>query len=280
MASNDEQRAELGTFLRTRRGRLLRTELGLPPAGRTRTTGLRREEVALLSGVSTTWLTWLEQGRDINPSRQVIEAVATTLRLTPHELDYVLALAGYASARPRISSAPTALAHHHQRLLDAQVGAPSFMLAADWTIIGWNPAYEALYPGVAGLPADQRNLLWVTFTDPFVRAMLPDWESTSRHFLAEYRAEVTGLLGRPEHLDLVRRLREHSHEFAEAWAEHHVQRFSSRTRTFHHPVAGTLIFEQHSLTPSDAPDSHVVIYLPEPTSSTQHAMTALLTSDL
>src|SRR4051794_17955647 len=100
MVKETERRTVLGTFLRTRRGQVDRAEHGLPPAGRARTGGLRREEVALLSGVSSTWYTWLEQGRDINPSRQVIDAVATTLRLSAAEHDYVLTLAGFAPTMP------------------------------------------------------------------------------------------------------------------------------------------------------------------------------------
>ncbi|MGN0063423.1 MAG: XRE family transcriptional regulator, partial [Nocardioides sp.] len=224
---------------------------------------------------STTWFTWLEQGRDINPSRQVVDAVSATLRLTPAEHDYVLALAGFASARSPEAGATT-LAAHHQRLLDAQHAAPSFMLSGDWSIIGWNAAYAALYPGVAQVAPERRNLLTLIFTDPYVRTMLPDWESTSRHFLAEYRADVAGLLGRPEHLALVQQLREASPDFAAAWAEHHVSRFASRQRTFAHPSAGELVFEQHSLRPVDAPGTHLVIYLPAPDSPTERAMRTLL----
>ena len=89
MATDEQQRKELGAFLRARREKLDRAGFGLPPAGRGRTVGLRREEISFLSGVSVTWYTWLEQGRDINPSRQVLDAVATTLHLTVAEHDYV-----------------------------------------------------------------------------------------------------------------------------------------------------------------------------------------------
>lgn len=276
MVKDQRQRAELGTFLRTRRAQVERTEHGLPPAGRARSSGLRREEVALLSGVSTTWYTWLEQGRDINPSRQVVDAVAGTLRLSAAEHDYVLTLAGFAPAPGRAPTDSVPLAPHHQRLLDAQGHAPSFVLAQDWSVIGWNAAYEVLYPHIARIPATDRNLLVMVFTDPYVRTLLPDWEATSRHFLAEYRAEATGLLGRAEHVALVQRLLESSPDFAAAWAEHAVARFASRSREFHHPTAGRLIFEHHSLTPSDAPGSHLVIYLPEPGSSSERSMRDLL----
>lgn len=274
--TTSERRKELGVFLRARREQTDRAEVGLPPVGRSRTSGLRREEVALLSGVSTTWYTWLEQGREINPSRQVVDAVAATLRLGRAEHDYVLTLAGFAPSAGALPSVPTAVAGHHQRLLDAQAPAPAFMLASDWQVIAWNTAYEALYPHVQARGETERNLLAMVFTDPYVRQMLPDWESTSRHFLAEYRAEATTLLGRPDHAALVHRLRESSPEFDQAWAEHHVERFASRRREFEHPVAGLLVFEHHSLIPSDAPGTHLVVYLPEPGSVTEQRMQGLL----
>lgn len=253
-------RQELGTFLRARRGEVDRAEAGLPPAGRSRTPGLRREEVALLSGVSSTWYTWLEQGREINPSRQVIDAVAATLRLSATEHDYALGLAGFAPL-PLPPAVAQGVAPHHQRLMDAQGAAPSFLLAADWQVIGWNTAYQQLYPHIADLAPTDRNLLAMVFTDPYVRRLLPDWEQTSRHFLAEYRAEARWL-GSPEHQGLVSRLREQSPEFEAAWSEHTVERFASRLRRFDHPQQGRLVFEHHSLTPTDAPGSHLVIYLP------------------
>lgn len=258
--STEQRRRELGAFLRARRGQVDRAEAGLPPAGRARTPGLRREEVALLSSVSSTWYTWLEQGRDINPSRQVIDAVADTLRLTATEHDYVLTLAGFAPA-PTAVPASAGVAAHHQRLLDAQGEAPSFMLASDWQVIAWNSAYLGLYPHIASLDDADRNLLAMVFTDPYVRRLLPDWEQTSRHFLAEYRSEATWL-GRPEHQHLVARLREQSPDFETAWSEHAVERFASRIREFDHPTRGRLQYEHHSLTPSDAPGTHLVIYLP------------------
>ncbi len=184
MDSGTWRRGELGDFLRTRRGQLVRADLGLPPVGRRRTTGLRREEVAFLSGVSVTWYTWLEQGRDIQPSRQVLDAIARTLRLSPPEHAYVLSLAGYSAPPPPAEPIPQAAPPHVQRLLDALDSYPAYAIAPDWGISGWNPAYARLYPNVAAVPVSDRNLLWLVFTDPYVRDLLPDWESDSRRFLA------------------------------------------------------------------------------------------------
>ncbi|MFJ8818685.1 helix-turn-helix transcriptional regulator [Amycolatopsis thermoflava] len=250
----------LGEFLRDRRTRLVRADLDLPPVGRNRTTGLRREEVAYLSGVSVTWYTWLEQGRDINPSREVLDAIARTLRLTGAEHAYVLSLAGYSAPPPPAAPKPAAAPQHVQRLLDALAQSPAYAVAPDWQITGWNAAYAALYPNVATVPAQDRNLLWLVFTDPYVRQLLPDWEVTSRRFLAEFRAEAGPRLG--EFGYLIDRLRAASDHFRAGWESLGVERFASRERLFRHPVAGELLLEHHQLTPQDHPGLHLVVYTP------------------
>lgn len=255
-------RTELGQFLRRKRAAVDRAEYDLPPAGRSRTTGLRREEIAFLSGVSVTWYTWLEQGRDINPSRQVIDAIAVNLRLTRAEHDYMLGLCGFAPSPAPELVEPAAAPQHVQHLIDALDPAPAFAVTAHWDIVAWNAAYERLFPGVATAPATERNLLQFVFTDPYVRDMLPDWDLTSRQFLAEYRAESGARTGGPEHVRLVAHLRHVSGDFADAWDQHRVQRFSTRRRAFRHPVDGEREFEQVSLVPQDAPELKVIAYLP------------------
>lgn len=271
-------RAELGTFLRRRRNEVVRADYDLPPVGRGRTKGLRREEIAFFSGVSVTWYTWLEQGRDINPSRQVIDAVAVNLRLTEAEHDYVLGLAGFAPPPRPVLAEPAPVPPHVQHLLDALDPAPAFALTPHWDIAAWNRAYEGLFPAVREAEATQRNLLQFIFTDPWVRSMLPDWERTSRQFLAEYRAEAGGRAGGPQHVRLVGHLRAESEEFSRAWDVHEVERFASRRREFLHPVVGRLVFEQVNIVPQDAPDLHVVSYLPLPEGDTLAAAARLLES--
>ncbi|BCW51941.1 hypothetical protein StoSoilB13_42830 (plasmid) [Arthrobacter sp. StoSoilB13] len=113
--------------------------------GRSRERGLRREEIAFLSGVSVTWYTWLEQGRDISPSRQVLEAVARTLHLSDTGLSYVLSLGGYSSAMPKGPVAADA-PPHVQRLLDALDPNPAYALSPDWGVAGWNKGLRGPVP--------------------------------------------------------------------------------------------------------------------------------------
>ncbi len=262
MVSSESRRRELGDLLRSRRGQLSASDLGLPEGARRRSAGLRREEVAALSGVSVTWYTWLEQGRDTHPSRQVLDALARTLHLSGTEHAYVLSLAGYAAPLPEEEHTPRTVPAHVQRLLDAQVGLPSFAIAHDWQIVGWNDAYATLYPGVETVTPEDRNLLWLVFTDPYVRRLLPNWQQDSRRFLAEFRAEAGPRLGEPGIAALIQRLRDTSPAFAAGWSDHDIQGFSSRERLFHHPSTGDLLLEHHQLTPSDQPDLHIVIYTP------------------
>lgn len=233
--------------------------MGLPQAKRRGDTGLSREEVATLSGISVSWYTWLEQGRDINPSRQVLSAVARVLQLSEAEAEYVYALAAPAEAG---GSAPPEKAPEHLLRLLHSLSFPAFIVASDWTIVGWNEGYEWLYGPIATLPSEERNLLRLVYTDPRLREMLPDWERDSRNFLAEFRAEAGVRLNSDRHRALVETLIAESDDFRAQWAEHAVESFKSRLRTFHHPSAGESVFEHHRLVPSDALDLHVVMYVP------------------
>jgi hypothetical protein len=251
-------RRELAEFLSSRRHQLDPRVVGLPSGGNRRTPGLRREEVALLAGVSHTWYTWLEQARDIRPSRQVVDALARTLLLSPAEHDYLLRLSGHGAGPPDGDAG--GMPAHVQRLLDALGPSPAYAITASWAIVGWNQAYERLYPGVAEVSAPDRNLLWLVFADPAVRELLGDWTTDSRRFLTQFRAEVGPRLADRDVVELVDRLRAASPHFREGWASHDVDRFTSGERRFEHPVVGTLVLEHHQLTPADAPGLQLVVY--------------------
>ncbi|SFL50343.1 helix-turn-helix transcriptional regulator [Geodermatophilus ruber] len=251
-------RRELADFLLSRRRQVDPATVGLPPGGPRRQPGLRREEVALLSGVSHTWYTWLEQGRDIRPSRRVVDALARTLRMSAAEHEYVLRLTGHGVPFP--ATPGPELPTHVQRLLDALVPSPAYAITASWSIVGWNRAYGRLYPGVAEVAPADRNLLWLVFTDPAVRALLGDWSADSRRFLTQFRADVGARLQDPEVVDLLARLEAASEHFRTGWASHDVDRFTSGERRFEHPQVGTLLLEHHQLTPADAPGLQLVVY--------------------
>lgn len=258
MNAGQRRREELAAFLKDRRARAERSSHGLPEVGRSRVRGLRREEVATLAGVSVTWYTWLEQARDINPSRQVLDSLSRLFRLTQVESTYLLSLGGHGEKAPDITSEFTPAL---RRLLDA-LDFPAFLLASDWKIIGWNGAYAKLYPRISALDEADRNLLWLVFTDDQLREMLPDWEAQSRSFVGSFRAETRGWLSPSGESGIVARVSEASAEFAAIWKERDVAGFGTRERTFQHPEKGLTRYEQHNLTPAEAPDLTLLVYAP------------------
>ena len=232
------RRQELAGFLRSRRERIAPEQVGLPPALRRRTPGLRREEVATLAGVGVTWYTWLEQGRDINASPQVLDAVARTLLLDPHERDHLFRLAEVPDGNAQAECAslpPTA-----QLLLDHLEPYPACIRNGRYDILAFNTAYENLMGPLRDVPFEDRNSLWRIFTRPECRAAMLDWEEGTRRMVAEYRAAMAEHVAEPAWKCLVSRLTKASPEFAEIWDRHEVAIPENLTKRFLHPDVGLL----------------------------------------
>ncbi|MGD9703984.1 MAG: helix-turn-helix transcriptional regulator [Acidimicrobiia bacterium] len=256
-----DRRTDLAEFLRVRRSALTPADVGLPTGGRRRTDGLRREEVAMLAGVSISWYTWLEQGRPINASRDVLDALARALRLDSVERDHLIALATRPQHRdlpPDEPTVPVGIA----ALLIALEPAPAYVLGPRWDVRAWNRAEARLYPPFDSLAPDELNLVWVMFAEPSIRTLLGDWETEARRVLSLFRAETTPYRQDRDLVALVERLTEQSPEFAAWWPRHDVAAFEERVRTFHHPIAGTLTFRNEQLRPAGDPDLRVVVHLP------------------
>jgi transcriptional regulator with XRE-family HTH domain len=254
------RRVDLAEFLRARRAAVRPKDVGLVAGGRRRTAGLRREEVALLAGVSVSWYTWLEQGRPINASRDVLDALARVLRLEPVEREHLLSLAGVGVSRI-VTADRSLLPASLLRLLDALAPAPAYVLDPRWDFLGWNDAFARLYPAITSRAPDERNLLWVMFAEPSARRLIVDWENEARRVLSQFRAETVALADDAAVRDLVARLAGVSCEFAAWWPRHDVAAFETHRRVFDHPIAGRLVFEQQQLVPADEPDLRVVAHL-------------------
>jgi len=256
-----DRRTDLAEFLRVRRSAISPSDVGLPAGGRRRTDGLRREEVAMLAGVSISWYTWLEQGRPINASRDVLDALARALRLDDVEHDHLIALATRPPSRdlpPAESTVPIGIT----ALLAALEPAPAYVLGPRWDVRAWNRAEARLYPPFDNLGPEELNLVWVMFAEPTIRTLLGDWEAEARQVLSLFRADTTPYREDRELVALVERLKEVSPEFAAWWPRHDVAAFEERVRTFHHPIAGTLTFRNEQLVPAGEPDLRVVVHLP------------------
>jgi len=160
-----DRRRELGAFLRSRRARLRPADVGLPEWGVRRVPGLRREEVAQLANVGLTWYTWLEQGRQINASTQVLGAVARTLLLDPAEREHLFRLADVpdAAGATGADGGCEQVTADVQQILDALVPLPASVLNERFDLLAWNAAYEVLWPSVVGREPCERNVLWLNF---------------------------------------------------------------------------------------------------------------------
>ena len=232
------RRQELAGFLRSRRERIAPEQVGLPPASRRRTPGLRREEVATLAGVGVTWYTWLEQGRDINASPQVLDAVARTLLLDPHERDHLFRLADTPDGNGQ--SECKALPPTAQLLLDQLEPFPACVRNARYDLLAYNQAYENLLGPLSDLPFEERNSLWRMFTNTRCRASMLDWEEGTRRMVAEYRAAMAEHVAEPAWKCLVSKLLKASPEFAELWERHEVASPENLTKRYLHPDVGLL----------------------------------------
>ena len=232
------RRQELAAFLRSRRERIAPEQVGMPPALRRRTPGLRREEVATLAGVGVTWYTWLEQGRDINASPQVLDAVARTLLLDPHERDHLFRLADAADSTGQSECKtlpPTA-----QLILDQLAPFPACIRNARFDVLAYNQAYEDMLGPLDQLPFEERNSLWRIFTNPACRTAWLDWDEGTRRMVAEYRAAMAEHVAEPAWKCLVSRLIKASPEFAELWERHEVASPENLTKRYLHPEVGLL----------------------------------------
>lgn len=255
------RRVDLAEFLRARRAAISPQQAGLVAGDRRRTPGLRREEVALLAGVSVSWYTWLEQGRPINVSADVLDALGRALRLDAVEQAYLAELAGHHRERSEVDPRPEvpAWAHH---LLEALEPAPAYLLGPTWDYLAWNRPQAALFPPLATLPPADRNLVWAMFAVPETRQLLVDWESDARQVLSQFRAETSAIRDAAPVVALVTRLLAASDEFAAWWGQHDVAAFTSRRRRFHHPTQGDVSFEYQQLVVAGAPDLRLVVQLP------------------
>ncbi len=274
--SDERRREELADFLRKRRALLKPEDVGLPSGSRRRTPGLRREEVAHLAGVGTTWYTWLEQGREVRASLDVLEAISRALRLTPAERTH-LVLLGRGEVPPPCKSDERVLPAV-KRLIDTLGTTPAFVVGRRWDYLAWNRAACLLFGNLDEVPRAARNHLWMHFMDPARRETSPDWSTISRLMAAKFRADHGRHLGDPSFDQLVATLRKSSPEFCKLWGKHEVAQSGYGRKPVNHPVVGTLIFEHAVFHPHETPEQRMIVYSPQPEQDTPAKLAMLLGS--
>ena len=259
-APSERRREELGKFLRVRRARLTPEDFGMPAGPRRRTPGLRREEVALLAGVGVTWYTWLEQGRQINASTQVLDAVARTLRLDHAERQHLYWLA---EAAPLLTgTARCAVPEAVREIVRSLDPLPAVVTNTRFDILESNGAHEDLFRDWHSLPCIHKNTLWCCITEPTAREKFPQYEAEMRYLVARLRAAYARHVGDPDWEEDIRRLSSLSREFADLWARHEVAEPEPRIRTFIHPTAGPLTFTASELEIPATPSARLSVYTP------------------
>ncbi|MFI7642860.1 helix-turn-helix transcriptional regulator [Nonomuraea sp. NPDC049400] len=256
-------RTEFGQAVRLWRDRVSPEAAGLPAGGHRRAAGLRREELALLAGVSVDYVTRLEQGRSSNPSAQVVEALARALRLSQAERAHLFRLAGLAPPGPETVPAYITPAVH--RMLDRLTGTPVAVYDACWTLLVANPPYAALMGDPSGWHGSRRNGVWRHFLGPGSRAR--HTPEALRAFEAALVADLRAAAGRYPADQRLRRLvaelRADSDRFAELWDSGAVGRHESARKTIDHPHVGPLLLDCDVLT-VEGGDLRIMIYTAEP----------------
>jgi transcriptional regulator with XRE-family HTH domain len=258
-----ERRRELGDFIRAQRELVAPASVGLIAARRRRTPGLRREEVAELAGLSTTWYTWIEQGRDVSVSPTALARLARALRLGRAQRQYLFELAGKRDPDPGasdIDELPPVLT-----ACVATITSPAYLLDRSWDARAWNPAAERLFAGWLDRPpgdANGHNLLRFIFLEPGTRLLISDWERRARRVVAEFRAHCGAHLDDPGLRRLIDELRGLSTDFAQMWEQHGVLGREGGERTFNHPTDGFLRFEQVTFELAGHADIRLTILVP------------------
>jgi len=254
------RRHELGAFLRSRRERITPEQVGLRASRRRRTPGLRREEVAQLAGVGVTWYTWLEQGRDINASAQVLDAIARTLLFDPHERTHLFTLAG--APDTTIAGECRTLAPSTQLILDRLEPFPALVVNARYDLLAFNRIWASSFPHLPTVPLEDRNVLWLIFTDPAWRKVVLDWDDAASRMVAQYRAAMAEHVAEPAWKGLVARLHRASPEFTAVWERHDVQAPENRVKRIQHPTAGLLRLDYTYLWLGQRLGTRIVSYTP------------------
>ncbi|NUR90394.1 MAG: helix-turn-helix domain-containing protein [Nonomuraea sp.] len=265
------RREELRDFLRSRRARLSPGDVGMPDAGRRRTPGLRREEVAVLAGVGVSWYTWLEQGRDIKVSGEVLDAISRALLLDAAEREHLYLLAGLnpplAAVAPAVPLTPEL-----RRVLDAWSPRPAYVRDRYWNFAAINDAARYVF----GYGETDHNCLTSYFTSERLRARDLIWAELAPHVVASFRADAARYPDDPEFGRIAADLARVSPEFAELWARHDVVSGARAVKAIRHPELGDLTFEAMALPLDEHPGFHLVLHNPKPETGTEERLSLVV----
>jgi transcriptional regulator with XRE-family HTH domain len=264
MQRDKQRREELGEFLRTRRARLSSTQIGLPAAPRRRTPGLRREEVAIAAGVSTTWYTYLEQGRDIQVSGSILSSLAEVLQLTDDERMHLFTLANQPFTT-KLSPLEEPLRRTYQRVLDELGSLPAILTGRTYDVLGSNRAARLVFGDFDQIPESERNILWLLFSKTSWRKQITlfvERELYAQEVLETFRGRITGYEADLSVQAFIEHLQQASSIFREQWARHNVRSMCASRKQLQHPLVGNLTLEYAKFQVLEHPDIRCHIYIP------------------
>jgi transcriptional regulator with XRE-family HTH domain len=274
--NNEKHRyKELADFLKTRRAKILPSQVGLSSATRRRTPGLRREEVAQLAGVGITWYTWLEQGRVIHVSTQVIESLSKVLLLDKQERNhlYLLANQPLPTDIPGYQGTVSPILQH---VLDGLVLSPSFITDQRWNVIAWNKAACLVFGDLSEMNVRQRNIVWAMFTEKYYKELYVDWNLHAKSLLGRFRTTCGKYIEDSWLNQFIDDLKAQSTEFSLWWPLHEIQNDSGVYKQFNHPKAGRLNFESSSFDVPDNSGFKLFVHVPVSGTDTAAKMKSLL----
>lgn len=263
-------RTDLGAYLSARRARVTPDEVGLPATGFRRVPGLRREEVAMLAGVSVDYYVRLEQGRERAPSAQVIDALAAALRLAEDGRSHLFRLAGL-SPRTRAAAGTDRVDPSLLQLMDAWPDNPAIVYNRAYDVLASNAIADALFHDWA----HSRNLMHVVFTDPAARTFYRDWHEVARNSVAGFRLGYGEAPDDPRVRRVLTELLEWSPEFADLWARHDARGKALERKRFQHRDAGPLTLTMQTFDVRSSPGQELVVYHAEPGSPSSEALALL-----
>lgn len=256
-----QRRTELAGFLRSRRARITPEDVGMPPGLRRRTPGLRREEVAQLAGVGVTWYTWLEQGRPINASVQVLDAVARVLQLGATEREHLYRLAGIPFVREPVSDVEI-LGKEVLGILEALNPLPACVYNGRYDVQASNASFRVLWPMTSLVQRQNRNVLYRLFTTPACCSTFVNSEQELPWMVAQLRRSYGNHVGEPSWESFVARLIKESPLFAQLWASGDVAAPGKRVKVFQHQAVGVINLTSSSLGIDGVAEHRIVVYTP------------------
>ncbi|MFC8799402.1 helix-turn-helix transcriptional regulator [Promicromonospora sp. NPDC057138] len=264
MATDQSYARELGDFLRSRRQRTTPEDLGLEPGPRRKVAGLRREELALLAGLSTDYYQRLEQGRNVRPSDAVLDSIANALALDEIERRHMLMLAR-ATRQPdaRVRRRPDRVPASTRRLLPL-MGVPAVVLGRHLDVLAWNALAAELLGDPASYPPERRNFLVALFDDESGRLHCANWELIALEYIGMLRAAVAADPGHPRAVAVVGELSIRSAEFRRLWARHDVRESVHGAKVIHHPRVGDIAMEWDAYPLPGNPGPVMLVFTPHP----------------